>query len=514
MAAEGNKRAQPITAVRPGHADLAGCAQVRVQRRPQRARALLRARDDGTGRRRRGRPGVPARARDRGLVVHGRGGRRGRGPGPLHAVPRRGRRVAAALPGPGRRGGDDRPHRRGALERRHGGRRVRGGRPRRPDRPRQLRPVGPAPGRGAGAGRHEHPHRQGRGAGPRVRADASLRLAGPRRDRRPTRRRDLGPPHATTRAASPAAITNGEPIVVRGAVKPISTLARPLPTADLVTGEAGREGALRAQRHLGRPGGRRHRRGDGDADAGRGSCWRRRAATRWPRCVDNLRRYQERIARTPSAPVAGDGSGGHAEPGVARGRATAGRPPVSMPIGPRMPTPAPWRTAEARRVDVVLVGPARAPARPPSGGGSRTATGRSSSTSTSGSRRRAGRPIPEIFAEDGEAAFRRLERDAVAALGAARRRPRDPARDLARRRRRRGPAQPVGALPRAGPGLARRPPRGPGAAAAPLPHRAAAGPGRRPARAHPAAGGRAGALLRCRHARSTASPRSARSWMR
>jgi chorismate synthase len=32
-------------------------------------------------------------------------------------------------------------------------------------------------------------------------------------------------------------ITNGEPLVVRGAVKPISTLARPLPSADLVTGE-------------------------------------------------------------------------------------------------------------------------------------------------------------------------------------------------------------------------------------------------------------------------------------
>jgi len=32
-------------------------------------------------------------------------------------------------------------------------------------------------------------------------------------------------------------VTNGEPIVVRGAVKPISTLARPLPTADLLTGD-------------------------------------------------------------------------------------------------------------------------------------------------------------------------------------------------------------------------------------------------------------------------------------
>jgi len=32
-------------------------------------------------------------------------------------------------------------------------------------------------------------------------------------------------------------VTNGEPLVVRGAVKPISTLARPLPSADLVSGE-------------------------------------------------------------------------------------------------------------------------------------------------------------------------------------------------------------------------------------------------------------------------------------
>jgi chorismate synthase len=34
-----------------------------------------------------------------------------------------------------------------------------------------------------------------------------------------------------------AGISNGEPIVVRGAVKPISTLARPLPSADLLTGQ-------------------------------------------------------------------------------------------------------------------------------------------------------------------------------------------------------------------------------------------------------------------------------------
>jgi chorismate synthase len=44
--------------------------------------------------------------------------------------------------------------------------------------------------------------------------------------------------HRTNRAGGlTGGITNGEPIVVRGAVKPISTLARPLPSADLLTGE-------------------------------------------------------------------------------------------------------------------------------------------------------------------------------------------------------------------------------------------------------------------------------------
>ena len=54
-------------------------------------------------------------------------------------------------------------------------------------------------------------------------------------------------------------VTNGEPLVVRGAVKPISTLARPLPSADLDHRRGRREGALRAQRHQRRAGGRRRR---------------------------------------------------------------------------------------------------------------------------------------------------------------------------------------------------------------------------------------------------------------
>ena len=45
--------------------------------------------------------------------------------------------------------------------------------------------------------------------------------------------------HRTNRAGGlTGGISNGEPIVVRGAVKPISTLARPLPSADLITGDA------------------------------------------------------------------------------------------------------------------------------------------------------------------------------------------------------------------------------------------------------------------------------------
>ena len=44
--------------------------------------------------------------------------------------------------------------------------------------------------------------------------------------------------HGTNNAGGlTGGISNGEPLVVRGAVKPISTLARPLPSADLLTGQ-------------------------------------------------------------------------------------------------------------------------------------------------------------------------------------------------------------------------------------------------------------------------------------
>ncbi len=149
LADGGNRRAQAVTRVRPGHADLAGRPEVRLRRRPPDPRARLGPRDGRARRRGRGLPGVPRRARDRGLVVHGRGRRRRGRPRCLHPLARGGRGVAPALPRPGGGGADDRPDRRGARVWQHGRRRLRGRGPRPPDRPRQPRPLGPPPRRRA-----------------------------------------------------------------------------------------------------------------------------------------------------------------------------------------------------------------------------------------------------------------------------------------------------------------------------------------------------------------------------
>ncbi|HKF85223.1 MAG TPA: chorismate synthase, partial [Candidatus Limnocylindrales bacterium] len=102
-----------------------------------------------------------------------------------------------------------------------------------------------------------------------------------------------------------------EPIVIRGAVKPISTLARPLPTADLVTGEpvdkahyersdisvvpaAGVIGEAMVLLTLAR------------------FVLEKTGGDSMPEVLDNLRRAQERMAAPLAAPSAGDGSGGHA----------------------------------------------------------------------------------------------------------------------------------------------------------------------------------------------------------
>ncbi|MEI7742849.1 MAG: chorismate synthase [Chloroflexota bacterium] len=107
-------------------------------------------------------------------------------------------------------------------------------------------------------------------------------------------------------------VSNGEPIVIRGAVKPISTLARPLPTADLVTGTEVEKA--------------HYERSDISVVPAAGVVGEamvmltlaafvleKTGGDSMVEVVDNLRRYQERIARTPEAPAAGSRTGGHAE---------------------------------------------------------------------------------------------------------------------------------------------------------------------------------------------------------
>ncbi len=99
-------------------------------------------------------------------------------------------------------------------------------------------------------------------------------------------------------------VTNGEPLVVRGAVKPISTLARPLPSAALVTG---------------RPVDKAHyERSDISVVPAAGVVAEAMVMLTVAQFVvekfggdslvevqDNLARYQERISRIPDAPSPG-----------------------------------------------------------------------------------------------------------------------------------------------------------------------------------------------------------------
>ena len=113
-------------------------------------------------------------------------------------------------------------------------------------------------------------------------------------------------------------VTNGEPLVIRGAVKPISTLARPLPSADLVTGDgvdkahyersdisvvpaAGVVGEAMVMLTL----------ADAMLDKFGGDTV---ADTR-----DALDRYVERISRPPEAPIAGGRRAGSVAGSVAGG---------------------------------------------------------------------------------------------------------------------------------------------------------------------------------------------------
>ena len=290
--ADGRQQARPADHPRPaGPRGPRRLAQVRLQRRPQRARALVRARDDGPGRRGRRRPGVPARARDRGLVVHRRGGRRGHRPG----AGTRSRDEADASP---LRCPD--PDAEAAMiaridEARSNGDTVGG--------------VFEVVVHGAPIGLGSYVHWDRRLDAALAAAVMSINIVkgveiglGFEQTRRfgsqvhdviEGRRDDGTWVHRTNNAGGlTGGITNGEPIVVRGAVKPISTLARPLPDGRPRDRRGGREGALRALGHLRRAGRGRHRRGDGDAHA------------RPVRAREDRRRLDGRGGRQP-APVPG-----------------------------------------------------------------------------------------------------------------------------------------------------------------------------------------------------------------
>ena len=201
-------------------------------------------------------------------------------------------------------------------------------------------------------------------------------------------------------------ITNGEPLVVRGAVKPISTLARPLPSADLVTGEAVDKA--------------HYERSDISVVPAAGVVAEAMVMLTLARFVlekfggdtiddvkASLEHYRARISTAPEPPVAG---------GRAHLERRGGRRRDARPDRHRR-----GRLGRGRLrpiVDVVLIG---LPGSGKSVVGRRLA-GRHGAAFIDLDERiesGAGRSIPEIFAEDGEAAFRALERAAIADLGPA-----------------------------------------------------------------------------------------------
>jgi chorismate synthase len=128
-------------------------------------------------------------------------------------------------------------------------------------------------------------------------------------------------------------VTNGEALVVRGAVKPISTLARPLPSADLISGE--------------RVDKAHYERSDISVVPAAGVVAEAMVMLTLARfvlekvggdsmaeIVDNLDRYRERIGQPFAAPTAGSASGGHADVRVgADGARVAPAAPVEVRPG-------------------------------------------------------------------------------------------------------------------------------------------------------------------------------------
>ena len=108
----------------------------------------------------------------------------------------------------------------------------------RADRSRLGRRVGHAAGRRSGRRDHGNPGGQGRRGRGWLRRRGSARQRDARRGSGLWHR--LGCAAPTAPAASRAGMSNGMPIVLRAAVKPVPTMRKPLDSIDIVSGEAGR----------------------------------------------------------------------------------------------------------------------------------------------------------------------------------------------------------------------------------------------------------------------------------
>ena len=247
--------------------------------------------------------------------------------------------------------------------------------------PRLARLLGGAPRRAARAGDHVDPGDEGRGDRRRVRPGRA------RRARRPTTRssgrEERGYYRETNRAGGiEGGMTTGDPVIVRGAMKPLPTLTKPLRSVDIDTKEPA-AGAARAHRLVHRPGGRRGGGGDGRAGARLGLPGevRRRPHRRRARRARRLPRADRMEARVAQARRRRPASSG-------RSCSWASWAPASPPRRARRPRELGVRAARLRP---------RA-------------------------RARLGEPIASFFDREGEAAFRAREEEVVLELLGRRRR--------------------------------------------------------------------------------------------
>ena len=470
LADGGNKRATPVTRVRPGHADLAGALKygfndVRdVLERASARETTARVAAGGVARAFLAELGIEVwsfTAEVGGVAVD---------PAKASRIAGRGRRIAAALPRPGGRGADDRPDRRGPLER--------------------ATPSGGvfevvAHGLPIGLGSYVHWDR---------RLDAALAAAvmsinivkgvefglGFEQTRRfgsavhdvIAGRAEGGRwIHRSNNAGGlTGGVTNGEPLVVRGAVKPISTLARPLPSADLITGETVDKA--------------HYERSDISVVPAAGVVGEAMVMLTLADFVldkfggDSLDETRDNLRRLPGPdrPTARGAGRRRARRGRGRGRSAAGRRRRGRLRRRRL----------GRPMDLVLVG------LPGSG---KTAVGRRMAARHDARfidldatiEARPGRRSPSCSRRRARRGFRARERPPSPIWAGPTRRPAAPGH---RHRRRRGgrSGQSLGALSRPAGGLAEQSARGPRPAPAQLAQSPAAAPGPRPGRGNPRPG--------------------------